>query len=154
MPYAELEDLTRYGVHPDLIAGLSAAEVLTPALAAAAQKINGYLGDYTLPLTEWGPDLTRAEAVLAAWEVVRLHRLRPGESAIDHPLRLAAKEVEDWLARVSAGTVVLTDVIPVPGTSVGAEIALPMASSNAQRGYYDDRGPGYSLPFQGGRSRW
>lgn len=162
--YAEIEDLYRFAASRETFEGLAAEEVLVPALDAASLLVDNYVGAatngygtalYEVPLIDWGADIRRAAAVIAAWEIVRVHRIRPGEPVDENPLYLAYKDVLSWLKGLGTGAITIVGVDPIPTEVGGAGMGTPMASSNAQRGYHETSGfLGNTLPFQGGRSRW
>jgi phage gp36-like protein len=152
--YCQPADISRFGVAAEVIDDLSEADVLIPAIQSASSLMDSYLGGsgrYTLPIISAGPDLARAAAVLAAWDLVRVHRLKPGEDPTTNPQKLEAGKILDWLKMVAEGTVTPTDVVD---SSVGDETAGDLnagfINSNEQRGYFSaDRF--VSLPFQGRR---
>lgn len=150
--YCDVPDLGRYGVNAEALELLPDAENQTPPIVAASGMIDSYLRQqFTLPLIRWGGDITRACAIIAAWDIIRVRGLKPGENPEDNAIYLAYKEVLRWLELVAAGKVA-PDVVdsdtttPTPGAPSGAA----RIASNTQRGYFTNN-PNGALPFQGSR---
>lgn len=101
--YAESADLYALGLPSAALADVP-SENVTAALVAASGDADGYLSKrYTLPITEWGDDLTRRVAHIAAFDLLVTRGSRPGDG-----LDLIVKRNDDaiaWLRDVSRGIV-------------------------------------------------
>src|SRR3954462_10669195 len=109
------------------------------AIKAASSLIDGYLKErLNLPLVDYGRDIKRACAIIAAYDLISASRGRNPEEAGDRdPLYDRYKSIMDWLKQVAEG-------MPTPaiGSPVGdpvTEIAgTASVSSNQQRGWQGD----------------
>ncbi len=101
--YAEDTELFALGLPSAALADVS-SETITAALVAASGDADGYLAKrYKLPLVEWGDDLTRRVAALAAFDLLTTRGSRPGDG-----LDLITKRADDatlWLRDVSRGII-------------------------------------------------
>jgi phage gp36-like protein len=150
--YCAPADLGIYGVNAEAISDLSVEEKVLPAIVVASAEIDSYLrgsGRYTLPLTAVGDDVKDAAAVLAAWRVLQVRGLKPGENPEDNALMVEVNRVRKWLAQIASGSVSpnVTDSTPSP-TAEGWE-GVGQITSNEQRGTFNSYGGGYA--FQGRR---
>jgi phage gp36-like protein len=150
--YCEPEDIGRYGVNAEAIEDLSLDAQIKPAIQAASDEIDSYLrGQYTLPLLSWGSDLTAAAAVISAWNILRVRGIRPGENPEDSALYLEYKHKIAWLKGIADDSIHPEVTDSSSGAAVGVSTAaLPIISSNEQRGWFDSDVTG-ALPFQGRR---
>ena len=131
MAYATTTDLTQVGISAEALADIAAGDQ-EAAIDAASAVVDSYLRSrFTLPLTEFGDDLTRATCVLAVYDLLVVRGYNPEAGAADQ-VRLRYEDVLRWLERVSAGSITpaVTD-----SSSTGAARAAPRAASNTARGW-------------------
>jgi phage gp36-like protein len=117
MAYAAVTDMVaRFGAQelirlttPDgePLTSINQASV-TRALGDASAIIDTFLRKrYLVPVTEVLPELNRAACFLARYDLAFGEQTEPTEQ-----MRLARKEVMDWLASIRDGTIVLDGAIP------------------------------------------
>jgi phage gp36-like protein len=148
--YCDTEDLGRFGANAEAFALLS-VDLTGPPCDAASEIVDGFLkGRFTLPLTSWGQEIRRAAAIIAAWDILRVRGLKPGENPEDNALYLEYKQVLKWLGQVSAGDVTPSVTDSSPGAVPGLSTVSTIVESNEQRGFFTET-PGKALPFQGRR---
>ena len=149
--YCEPSEIGRYGVNAEAIADLN-AELITPVIVAVSDEIDTYLRQqYVLPLSRWGSDITKAAAVMAAWEIISVRGFKPGENIEDSPLRLRYEDTLKWLKMVAAGTVAPdVDDSDTSTPTAGAPAGAARVTSNSQRGYFSEDSS-RAGPFQGSR---
>lgn len=129
MPYATVEDMVaRFGeaemtrltaAEGELDAGVVTAKVET-ALAEATGLIDSYLRRrYAVPLAAPVPaEIVRACCVLARYDLAHGEQREPSEQ-----MRLARKEVVEWLAALADGKAVLDGAVPAAGASGAGAMA-------------------------------
>lgn len=123
------------------------------ALEVAARQVDSYLGGYTLPLVAIGADLTRATAIIAAYDLLSTKGFNPDANASDKNVRDRFLDVKAWLEQVAKEIVIPSGLVgsdagAVPGETSGA----PRVISSESRGY-SVRGTSAAFnrgPFQGG----
>jgi phage gp36-like protein len=72
--YATIDDLARLGLKKLATAGMADVD-LDAALVAASETADSYMrSQFKLPLVEWGADLRRHVAMLAAWDILSAQR--------------------------------------------------------------------------------
>jgi phage gp36-like protein len=150
--YCTAADLGIFGINAEALADLPIAENEVPPIAAASAKVDSYLRQqYVLPLTRVGQDIREATAVIAAYRILSVRGLKPGENPEDANIRLQYEDTLAWLKLVAAGSVAPdVDDSDVESPTAGAQAGAVRVSSNEQRGWYnEDRNS--ILPFQGGR---
>lgn len=111
-------------------------DVKQAALDAAQGMVNSYLrAQFTLPLTQWGKDVERAEAVIAGYDLLVVRGYNP-EAGNDDNFRVRRDQTIEWLQAVSRGDIVpdVTDSSPGAGPD-GATGEGPMVATASQRGY-------------------
>jgi phage gp36-like protein len=144
MSYATLDDMVlKFGAiemrrlsvaDGDLPEAIEAPRI-DDALSAASLTIDSYLRRrYALPLAGTTDELVRATCVLARYDLATGGDREPSEQ-----MRLARKEVMDWLADLGAGKAELAGVSPIGST--------PEASSGART---SDRERAFFTPPGGG----
>lgn len=151
-PYCQPEDLARYGVKAEALGSLSEEEHQEPPIEAASAKIDSYLRQqYVLPLTRVGSDIKECCAIIAAWRVLSVRGIKPGENPEDSSIYLAYREQLRWLELIASGKV-SPDVDDSDTTSTlpGAQAGVAQVVSNSARGYQAEEG-GFAGPFQGSR---
>jgi phage gp36-like protein len=133
MPYATAEDmLARFGevemtrltaAEGELDAGVVAAKVET-ALREATGLIDSYLRRrYAVPLAApVPPEIVRACCVLARYDLAHGEQREPSEQ-----MRLARREVVEWLAALADGKAVLDGAVPAAGASGAGAMASDRA---------------------------
>ncbi len=101
--YATLANLAQYAAGAAALSSFSDADK-TAALVAASEEADGEFNRrYTLPLTAWGTDVSRAVCEIAAYELL----CGPGafDSANEGNMyRQRALDARAWLKRVGDGT--------------------------------------------------
>ena len=102
MTYATQNDLYRLGLPEGALRGVSLAAI-EDALEAASRLADSYLrARYALPLSSWDEALTRAVAIIAAYDLMAVRGYDPARGA-DEVLRLRYEDAIRWLERVAAG---------------------------------------------------
>ena len=81
--YATTTNLVRLGIRAEALSGVATA-VQEEALDAASAVADGYLRarGYVLPITAWSADLTRAVAILAAFDLLVTRGFEPSHSRL------------------------------------------------------------------------
>lgn len=103
-PYAAVGDLTLYG------APAGAFVATTPEQQAAAVNAANALADdylhrrFALPLSQWGPDLVRAVAVIATYDLIVVRGSNP-EAPGNADLHARWEDAIKWLAGIAAGNI-------------------------------------------------
>jgi phage gp36-like protein len=109
--YATTADLARLGISSAALQGVATA-TQEAALDACSAVADGYLRarGYVLPLTTWSNDLTRAVAVLAAFDLLVTRGYDPS-AGTDDVLLKRVEMATSWLRDVAASriTPALTD---------------------------------------------
>ena len=109
--YASTTDLARLGISSAALQGVATA-TQEAALDACSAVADGYLRarGYVLPLTTWSDDLTRAVAVLAAFDLLVTRGYDPS-AGTDDVLLKRVEMATSWLRDVAASriTPALTD---------------------------------------------
>jgi phage gp36-like protein len=150
--YATITQLESLGMRAEALAKIQAPAKNT-ALQTASEHINGYLARFTLPLMAIGLDLTRACAIIAAFDLLSVRGLNPDQSASDENVKKRYDDVIAWLKLVAAGTVVPSGILDSgAGAQLGEASGLPKVISAESRGY-SVRGTqfqSYRGPFQTG----
>ena len=112
--YATTTNLVRLGIRAEALTGIATA-VQEEALDAQSAVADGYLRSrgYVLPLTAWSADLTRAVAILAAFDLLVTRGYDPQAGSDDVLLR-RVEMATTWLRDVAAGRVTpdLSDSTP------------------------------------------
>ena len=104
MTYATRDDLFRLGLPEGALRGVPPATI-EDALEAASRLADSYLrARYALPLSSWDEALTRAVAIIAAYDLMAVRGYDPARGA-DEVLRLRYEDAIRWLERVAAGAV-------------------------------------------------
>jgi phage gp36-like protein len=112
--YATTSDLSTYGIPAAAIASVSGQT--QAALDAASAKADSYLVNrYTLPLTQWGTDLTSAVCAIAVFDLMALRGFAP--EGADDMIRGRAKDALRWLEQVGSGAA--TPIGIVDGSGIG-----------------------------------
>lgn len=103
-PYAAIADLTLYGAPAGAFAATT-PEQQQAAVNAGNALADDYLGRrFKLPLAQWGPDLVRAVAVIATYDLIVVRGSNPDApgNADLHARWLAAIQ---WLQGVAEGNI-------------------------------------------------
>jgi phage gp36-like protein len=101
--YAVPTDLQALSLTAAALTGISADEQQA-ALDSASGVADGYLASrYTLPITAYGQDLTRAVCNIAAYDLMSVRGYSPDGS--NSTIRDRYDDAIRWLERVAAGTV-------------------------------------------------
>lgn len=103
-PYAVVTDLTLYGAPAGAFAATT-PEQQAAAINAANALADDYLGRrFTLPLSQWGPDLVRAVAVIATYDLIVVRGSNP-ESPGNADLHARWQAAIDWLKGIAEGDI-------------------------------------------------
>lgn len=108
--YAEIADLSRYGLPLAATSGLS-SEDLDAQLAAASSLADSYLSSrgYSMPLQTWGDDLRACVCRLASWSILtNLRGINPEDPAHE-AIRQGQMDAIYWLRDVSKGVANLSE---------------------------------------------
>lgn len=144
-PYCKRSDLSTYGTTS---AALSVVDTTTQekCILGASARIDGALrSQVNLPLTDWGEDIVRAAAIMAAYDCIFGTRGRnPEDGPADDtdPLVRRYDEVVKWLSDVAAGlgTTAVGSPTPVDTTTpAGAAQVFSNVSRGWQGGSTFDR---------------
>ena len=131
--YATTTNLARLGIRAEALTGIATA-VQEEALDASSAVADGYLRarGYVMPLTAWSTDLTRAVAVLAAFDLLVTRGYDPN-AGTDDVLLKRVEMATTWLRDVAAGRVTpdLTDSTP----SVPEESQQTFYTTNRRRNW-------------------
>ena len=131
--YATTTNLARLGIRAEALNGIATA-VQEEALDASSAVADGYLRarGYVMPLTAWSTDLTRAVAVLAAFDLLVTRGYDPN-AGTDDVLLKRVEMATTWLRDVAAGRVTpdLTDSTP----SVPEESQQTFCVTNRRRNW-------------------
>jgi phage gp36-like protein len=150
--YCTPADLAIFGINAEALEALPVQDNELPPIGAASARIDSYLRQrYVLPLTRVGQDIREACAIIAAYRVLSVRGLKPGDNPEDANIRLQYEDMIAWLGKIAAGSVSpdVDDSDPsTPGA--GEQAAPPRVSSNVQRGFYTEN-PTAAGPFQGSR---
>lgn len=129
MNYATLEQLATIGLSSKALNGIPIARQQL-ALQTASDVVSGYLNRvFTLPLTQFGLDVTRATCVLAAYDLRVSLGFNPAPGSSDEELRLRVEQTTQWLRDVAKGLVrpvgiVDSGVVVSGGSNGGAAVAI------------------------------
>lgn len=150
--YCTAADLGVFGVNAEALEELPIQDNEQGPIAAASAKIDSYLRQqYVLPLTRVGQDIREACAIMAAYRVLSVRGLKPGENPEDANIRLQYDDTLKWLVQIGKGEASPDIDDSDPGTpAAGEQAGAPRVSSNVQRGWYSES-VGRALPFQGSR---
>ncbi|UAW08051.1 hypothetical protein [Myxococcus phage Mx4 ts27htf-1hrm-1] len=117
--YASLQDLYSLGVPQAALEGEASPEEQEQGLEAACDLVDSYLsGRFVLPLTAHGRDLTRAAAIIAAYDLMTGRGYNPANQGDDSTqLDKRYEATIEWLRDIAKGIVkpVVTDSSPTPG---------------------------------------
>jgi phage gp36-like protein len=157
MPQAEYcvaEDLGIFGVNAEALEALPIRDNEQGPIAAASARIDSYLRQqYVLPLTRVGQDVREACAIIAAYRVLSVRGLKPGENPEDQSIRIAYEDTIRWLEKIAAGSVSPdVDDSDTSTPAAGEQAGAARVSSNSQRGWFNENASS-ALPFQGSRSQ-
>ncbi len=104
MPYASRADLHALGLPEAALASIPDVEQ-EAALEAASALADSYLRvRYDLPLTSWGRELSRAVALIAAYDLMSRRGYDPTRPGQEN-LRMRYEDAIRWLEGVAAGRV-------------------------------------------------
>lgn len=132
MPYATIDQLRQFGSAGATLAALPATDV-NAALAAASSTADSYLRQrFTLPLTAWGDELTRAVCSLVAYDLLSNRGYDPGAGDNDN-IRLRYDDALAWLKDVAKGT--LSPEVTDSAEPPGIEDDGPVVYTNQRRGW-------------------
>ena len=123
--YAELSDLTFVGLIGNALVNVSEA-AQHAALDAASALADSYLKSrYVLPLLSWGYELTRAVAIIAAYDLITTRGYNPGAipGTVDENIRKRYLDVLEWLKAIQNSQGELSYAIDssTPGTGTGGD---------------------------------
>ncbi len=102
--YCSIDDLFVHGLPDTALDGIDVSKV-EKLLEAASRKIDSYLRGrgYTVPLSDWGTDVTQCCAAIAAWDVLRHLRGVSPDDPGHQALVKAQLEALSWLRDVAKG---------------------------------------------------
>lgn len=133
--YCQRTDLPIYGTTAEALEDVDVT-VQDRCIVGASARIAGALkSQVNLPLVEWGEDIVRAAAILAAYDAINSTGGNPeAGDAENDPLRIRYEDVVAWLKLVSGGM----GTTAVGSPSPPAETASPGGAavySNEPRGW-------------------
>lgn len=124
MAYADRTDFTRLGLPAGALTSVP-TDSQDAQLAAASSFVDGYLAKrFTLPLSAWGDDVTRATCAVAAWDSLTVRGFNPNSPA-DVAVRMRYEDIVRWLEKVASGAVVpqgIVDATPTVRERRGAAV--------------------------------
>ena len=130
--YATARDLGQLGLRRLATAGVP-AEDIDAALLAASEVADGYLrAQYQLPLTDWGTDLRRHVAMIAAWDILSAQRGFNPDLPGDRVWLARYEQAIGWLRDVAGGLVTpnVTD-----SARAKARVGAPRVLTKEPRGW-------------------
>jgi len=141
--YCQRSDLSVFGTTADALEDVD-PDVQDRCISAASARIDGALRAHVnLPLVDWGMDITRAAAILAAYDAISASRGRnPEEDGEPDDLAIRYRSVEKWLSDVAEGLSTTAVGSPVPAPSDPSSIGGPLITSNRPRGWQNNLGTG------------
>lgn len=132
--YATPEQLAQLSVAARAIAGIPTADK-EAALLANSRRADGYLAQqFTVPLSAWNEDLSRAVCDWTTYDLLSVRGYNP-EAPGDVNVRLRALDATRWFEAIAAG-----EVIPQVTGGDGAEATdrpslFPEIDSDDPRGW-------------------
>ncbi len=145
--YCTVAQLESIGMRAEALAKLPTL-AKQQAVEVASRLIDGFLGAFTLPLMAIGTDLTRAAAIIAAYDLLSAKGLNPDNSASDANVVDRYKDTMKWLLLVAQGTVTPSGIIDSsPGAEAG-ESASARVISDPSRGF-STRGSPFGTTYRG-----
>ncbi len=144
--YCTPDQLDDLGIPTAALAGISVPKQ-NAALLAASVLIDSYLGGrFKLPLESYGGDLTLCCAKIAAFNLIAVRGMAPGNASYD-TLREGWKDQLNWLKDVSAGRATpafptakdVNEYEPEGRPYVVAPAAGGIGTSGGALGHDDDR---------------
>jgi phage gp36-like protein len=137
--YCSQTELSQWGVSSGALTGITPDE-LNAAIAGASDLIDSYLrGKFTLPLTAWGDDISRACAILACYDGLSVRGYNPGDPG-DDQLQKRYDQVIAWLKGISSGTITPNATGSASGDTAGVPSSRAKVTSNSLRGWYESAG--------------
>ncbi len=126
-----------FGLPAKALAAVSPTEQLA-ALEAASRDADSYLANrYTLPITQWGTDLTNAVCNIAAYNLLAGRGFAPNSGSSDEHVRLRYEDAIRWLRDCSSGKATPTNITDsTPAIDQGlVDTEAPMFNTNSRRGW-------------------
>jgi phage gp36-like protein len=134
--YATPSDVKLLGIRSDALGGTNAVTdaELDEAAEAAGDLMDGYFkaGGIALPLTSWGDDIRRADAIIAAYDVISARIGYNPDATGDDPWRKRYEDIIRWLEQIAAGAIVPGVAAPTPTTTTGR---VAVVSTGELRGW-------------------
>lgn len=150
--YCSRDDLTAVGVNANALRSATAGEI-TGAIEMASDLIDSYLRQqFALPLEDHGRDITRAAAIIAAYDLMSARGFNPNESE-DSPLAKRYADVIAWLKMIAEGTVtpdVTESETPETPSEASTAAGRPVIRTDLARGI-NEYALDEDVPFQGRR---
>lgn len=99
--YAQISDLTTYGLPATALQSPNLpVQVVNNVLASVSNQMDSYFrGRYSLPLIEWGVEVTDCCCKIAAYELLSVRGYNPAAAA-DVNIRDRYTDALDWLNKV------------------------------------------------------
>ena len=131
--YATVADLAALGLNAIALSSIPSGSQ-TEALSAASRVVDSYLrSQFTLPLVQWGTDVTRATCLIAAYDLMTSRGFNP-DAAADVNVRMRFEDATRWLEKCASGAVVPSVTDSTPGATQGS-VSAPVVVSGYPRGY-------------------
>lgn len=103
--YATAGEFDLHGIRPEARPAAVAAGDITSAIEAASKKADSFLRNrFSVPLSNWGLDLTQAVCAMAAYELVAALLLFQPEVSSNQILVARNDAALRWLKQVADGT--------------------------------------------------
>jgi phage gp36-like protein len=102
--YAQVADLANLGLSPQALSVISTQEQNAALLTASAYADGCLNAQFVLPLKSWGVDLTRAVALMAAYDLLS-QRGFSGEGS-DENIRKRYQDAQGWFDKVAQNKIV------------------------------------------------
>lgn len=124
--YATRTDLANIGLIGAALTALPTGQQ-DAALLAASGLCDSYFstGGLDVPLPNWGSDVVRAVAIIAAYDLMTARGYNPASGA-DQNIRQRYLDVLAWLQAIAEG---ITGIVVPPGSTAPVEIGADISSS-------------------------
>lgn len=142
--YADVTDLTNLGCPEAALSSIS-TDRRNAALQAASGIVDSYVGTrFKLPLTAYGDELKQAVCSIAAWRLLSVRGLAPGNASAE-TLRDNHDDAMRWLRDVAAGKAVpawpanadVNNFDPTNANQGEAYVVQPTPGDNPPNGDFD-----------------
>ena len=132
--YATLQDLADLGLPPTFLATIPTS-AQTAVLSARSRWADSFIrAQFTLPLIQWGMDLTMAVVAAASYDLAVRRGYSP-EAGADPNIRLRYEDAQKWMYKVAAGGLTPSVTDSTPGAQEGITADGPTVATGTPRGW-------------------